>query len=63
MRIMSPKPQLLEYLEKKGITMQDLIETALEFYIPHPGVETKQKAEELLREEFLDALSDVKPLD
>jgi alpha-ribazole phosphatase CobZ len=56
---MSPKPELLEYLEKKGITMQDLIETALEFYIPHPGVETKQKAKELLQEEFLDALSDI----
>jgi alpha-ribazole phosphatase CobZ len=59
MRIMSLKPQLLEYLEKKGITMQDLIETALEFYVPHPGVETKQKAQELLQEEFLDALSDI----
>ena len=53
------KPALLEYLEKKGITLKDLIDTALEFFIPHPGVETKEKATELLEEEFFHALSDV----
>jgi hypothetical protein len=31
-------PPLLTYLEKKGITLKDLIDTALEFYVPHPGV-------------------------
>ncbi|MCX8151085.1 MAG: alpha-ribazole phosphatase CobZ [Candidatus Bathyarchaeota archaeon] len=55
----SETPPLLKFLEKKGITLQDLVDTALEFYVPHPGVETKEKAEELLREEFLDVLSDV----
>jgi len=50
---------LLEYLEKKGITLKELINTALELFVPHPGVETKEKAAEILREEFLDALSDV----
>jgi alpha-ribazole phosphatase CobZ len=53
------EPPLLKFLEKKGITLKDLTDTALEFYVPHPGVETKEKAEEMLREEFLDALSDV----
>ena len=53
------EPPLLKFLEKKGITLKDLIDTALEFYVPHPGVETKEKAKEMLREEFLDALSDV----
>jgi alpha-ribazole phosphatase CobZ len=53
------EPPLLKFLEKKGITLKDLIDTALEFYVPHPGVETKEKAEEMLREEFFDALSDV----
>ncbi len=52
-------PPLLKFLEKNGITLKDLIDTALEFYVPHPGVETKEKAEEFLREEFLDILSDV----
>jgi len=52
-------PPLLKYLEKKGISLKDLINTALELFVPHPGVETKEKAAEILREEFLDALSDV----
>jgi alpha-ribazole phosphatase CobZ len=51
-------PPLLTYLEEKGITMRDLLDTALEFYVPHPGVETKAKAEEILTEELTDALSD-----
>jgi len=50
---------LLRYLGGKGITLQDLIDAALELYVPHPGVETKEKALELLKEEFFEALSDV----
>jgi alpha-ribazole phosphatase CobZ len=55
----SQNPPLLDYLEKKGITLKDLIDTALEMFVPHPGLETEEIATELLREEFLDALSDV----
>jgi len=50
---------LLRYLEDRGITLKDMIDTALELFVPHPGVETKEKAIELLREEFFEALSDV----
>lgn len=50
---------LLRYLEEKGITLQNLIDATLELYVPHPGVETKEKALELLEEEFFEALSDV----
>ena len=50
---------LLTYLEGHGITLDDMIDSALELFVPHPGVETKEKAIELLTEEFLDALSDV----
>ncbi|MBC7129824.1 alpha-ribazole phosphatase CobZ [Candidatus Bathyarchaeota archaeon] len=53
------KPPLLEYLKKHGITLEDLVNTALELFVPHPGVETKEKAAELLREEFISTLSDV----
>ncbi len=53
-----PTPPLLTYLEQKGITLKDLIDTALEFYVPHPGVETKEKAIQVLTEEFMDALQD-----
>ena len=28
-------------------------------FVPHPGIETEEKAVEMLREEFLDILSDV----
>jgi alpha-ribazole phosphatase CobZ len=55
----SETPPLLAYLEKKGISLKDLIDTALELFVPHPGLETEEKAAEMLREEFLDALSDV----
>ena len=54
-----PVPPLLKYLEDHGITLKDMIDTALEFYVPHPGVETKEKATQMLTEEFLDALQDV----
>jgi len=58
--LMDPeKPPLLKYLEQKGITLNDLVDTALELFVPHPGVETAEKAGAVLREEFLDALSDV----
>ena len=53
------KPQLLMYLEDRGITMSDLVNTALEFFVPHPGVETVEKASAILREELFDALKDV----
>ena len=50
---------LLKYLERHGITLEDMVDTALELFVPHPGVETREKAIELLREEFYDSLSDV----
>lgn len=50
---------LLKYLEQKGVTLRALIDAALELFVPHPGVETREKAAEILQEEFLDALSDV----
>ncbi len=53
------KPALLEYLEQKGISLKDLVDAALELYVPHPGVETVEKATAVLKEEFLDILSDV----
>jgi len=49
---------MLKWLEQRGITLQDLIETALEMYVPHPGIETPQKAAKVLEEEIIAALSD-----
>ncbi len=56
---MTETPPLLEYLEKKDISLKSLIHSALEMFVPHPGVETEEKAAELLRQEFLDVLADV----
>ena len=39
--------------------MKDLIDAALEMFVPHPGVETKEKAVELFKDGFYEALSDV----
>jgi len=50
---------LLKYLEEHGVTLKDLLDAALEMYIPHPGLETRQKAEELFKDGFFEVLSDV----
>ena len=50
---------LIEFLQKHDISLKSLIDCALEMYVPHPGIETKEKAEEMLKEEFLDTLNDV----
>jgi alpha-ribazole phosphatase CobZ len=52
------KLPMLAWLEEHGITMQDLIDSALEMYVPHPGIETPEKAAAVLKEELTEALSD-----
>jgi len=49
---------MIKWLKQQNITMQDLIDTALEMYVPHPGVETSQKAAAILEDELNTALSD-----
>jgi len=39
--------------------LNDLVETAMEFFVPHPGVPSKEEAKKIIIEEFNDALSDV----
>jgi len=53
------KPPLLQYLEEKGVALNDLVETAMKLFVPHPGVESKEEAKRIIIEEFKDALSDV----
>jgi len=53
------KPPLLAYLEQHCINMKDLVDTALEFFVPHPGVETVEKATAILQDELLNLLEDV----
>lgn len=47
-----------DVLKEEGITVQMLVDTALELYVPHPGIETKEKAQALFLEELDIALSD-----
>lgn len=53
------KPPLLQYIEERGVTLSDLVETAMELFVPHPGVATTEEARRIVTEEFVDALSDV----
>ena len=50
---------LQSYLERNGIKIEDLIATALELFVPHPGVEDREKATRILTEEFRDTFTDV----
>ena len=52
-------PALLGFLEEKGISLKELIDCGLELFVPHPGIETAEKASAVLREELLAALADV----
>ncbi len=59
MAMAADKPALLVYFEQKGITLKDLVDAALELFVPHPGVETVEKATAVLREGFQEVLEDV----
>ena len=50
---------LQDYLKDHGVILKDLIDTALELFVPHPGVEDRDKATRILRDEFRDAFTDV----
>ena len=45
-------------LEEFGISKENVIEAALEMYVPHPGIETEAKAREVFIRELELALSD-----
>jgi len=47
-----------EVLEEIGITVDEIVSAGLELYFPHPGVETRDKAESVFRKELDLALSD-----
>ena len=56
--IISNRP-LINRLMERGITLDDLMDAALELFQPHPGIETREKAIRMLRKGFEEALSDV----
>ncbi|TQD24405.1 alpha-ribazole phosphatase CobZ [Methanolobus vulcani] len=49
---------IIEILEEEGITVQMLVDAALELYAPHPGIETRELAEKKFLRELDIAVSD-----
>lgn len=52
------KTDVRDVLEGMGITIDEIVSSAFELYFPHPGVETREKAEAIFRRELDMALSD-----
>ena len=49
---------MIKVLEDAGISEEVLVSTAMELYVPHPGVENKEIAEQVFKRELRLALSD-----
>jgi alpha-ribazole phosphatase CobZ len=52
------KKTLLKELERRGISSNDIIAAILELHVPHPSVETNEKAARMARRELDQAFSD-----
>lgn len=52
------KSDIRDILMGRGISVADIVSTAFELYFPHPGVETREKAEAIFIRELDLALSD-----
>lgn len=50
---------LIDRLKERGINLDDMVEASLEMFVPHPGVETKDEAAKILREELEELMNDV----
>ena len=51
-------PEMWSWLDAKGVTRDDILAAALELYVPHPEVETREKALEVLSSILDKALQD-----
>ncbi|MDR2943592.1 MAG: alpha-ribazole phosphatase CobZ [Methanosarcinales archaeon] len=49
---------IMDLLKDFGISYTDLENTAMEFYVPHPGIETEEKARAVFKREFDEAVKD-----
>ncbi|HPT36876.1 MAG TPA: alpha-ribazole phosphatase CobZ [Methanothrix sp.] len=52
------KRDIKEVLTGMGIGEEEIVSAAMQLYFPHPGVETREKAEAVFRQEMDLALSD-----
>ena len=54
-----PGRPMASRMEERGISFEDILEAALQLFVPHPGIEKKRDARRILRMELEDALNDV----
>jgi alpha-ribazole phosphatase CobZ len=47
-----------DFFRQMGITREDIVDTAMELWCPHPGVETEARAREVFSSELRHALTD-----
>ncbi len=47
-----------DVLKESGISEEEIVSAAMQLYFPHPGVETRERAEEVFRRELDLAFSD-----
>jgi alpha-ribazole phosphatase CobZ len=52
------KRDIVEVLKENGITIDDMVNCALSLYVPHPGVENRERAKHVFLREMEHALSD-----
>ncbi len=57
-KVLKREYEIEKVLKEEGITFDAIIDTALEFYVQHPGIETEEKARYYLEREYNYALSD-----
>ncbi len=54
-----PGRPMASRLEERGISFEDILETAMQLFVPHPGIERKRDAGRILRTELEVALNDI----
>ena len=55
---LKPSRSLADRLRERGVAVDDMVEAALQLFVPHPGVESREKASEILREELMELMED-----
>ncbi|MDI6888171.1 MAG: phosphatidylglycerophosphatase A [Methanocellales archaeon] len=55
---MTKNKNIKDLLESFGASFEKIVSTAMQMYVPHPGVETEEEARMIFRRELEHALSD-----
>ena len=52
------KPDMFQMLLEHSVSEDDLLDAYIELFVPHPGLESKEKAEMIFKEELVKSLKD-----